>query len=154
LRQPGGNLCLALIPAAFVLAVPRAAAAKGLPSPLSGIFSNVEGNPNSGDLHGTEIEIHAEGAQPYALVTLCQGWCNQSHHVPVTIKGNQFELSFAEHYVDQAGAPVETATYRITGHLVGRGLRIRNSGYSPEVDLLKRRTKRFGLAVARPAPAE
>ena len=142
--------------AAAVLSLVLAAnsAANGQPPRLSGIFSNVEENPNSGDLHGTEIEIHADVRRPFALVTLCQGWCNQSHRVPIRIDGKRFDLSFTEHYVDASGAPVDTTTYRITGRLLGRTLKIKNSGYCPEDDVLQRKTRRFGLAVAHPAPAE
>jgi hypothetical protein len=135
------------------LALATPAAAKGQPQ-LSGIFSNVEENPNSGDLHGTEIEIHADVPKPYAFVTLCKGWCNQSYRVPVRVLGNRFDLTFAEHYVDGSGAPVNAPTYRITGRLVGRTLKIKNSGYDPEEDVLQRKTHRFGLAVAHLAPAE
>ena len=128
----------------------------GRPAHLSGVYSNVFRHPETQDLLGTEIEIHASVRHPYAFVTLCEGGCNQSYRVPVTIVGNRIELSFAEQYVQYPSRlPAEKITYRITGRLSGRTLKVRLQGgaYS-SVEWLPRREKRFGLAIAHPAPEE
>jgi len=70
------------------------------------------------------------------------------------IDGDRVDLSFAEQYVDISGVPVETIRYRITGRVLGHILRIKNSGYSPQDDVLERRTRRFGLAIAHLVPAQ
>jgi hypothetical protein len=140
--------CFAAATANFVLCSPSTAAER---SPRSGIFSNVEESPNSGDLHGTEIEIHADGPRPYALVVLCNDWCHDSHRVPLKVHDDRFEFSFTAHTVASSGGLIDTNRYRVVGQMLGASLKIRVIGYAaPDTEVLKRRKRRFGLAVAHP----
>lgn len=118
---------------------------------LSGIFSNVQLSPETGDLGGLEIELHTDGPDPYALVVFCEGWCNQAYRVPVKLGGSSFSFSFTEQLVDASGAPVADDHYTVKGRLAGRSLRVElllngNRWSAP----LKRLKTRFGLDVARP----
>lgn len=126
--------------------------ANAQPSRVSGVFSNVWEHPESGDLLGTEVEIHPDAPKPYAFVTVCEGWCNLFYRVPGKISGDRIELGFTEAYVGAAGAPADPVKYRLTGRVTGRTLAVRlQSGSYSEFEQLKHRTNRFGLAVAHPA---
>jgi hypothetical protein len=131
--------------------------ASAVPSParphvsaLSGIFSDVFEHPETADLLGLEIEIHADAAAPYALVVYCEGGCSSYHRVPIKLDGRHFSLSFSERLRDSSGRPDGTDRYRIAGGLVGGALvgELQLNSYREQFRLEHRR-KRFGLAVAR-----
>lgn len=119
-------------------------------SRLSGIFSNVQLSPITGDMGGLELELHADGPDPYALVVFCEGWCNQSYRVPLRLDGSRFSLTFTEQLVDSTGAPVADDHYTVQGRLSGGSLlaELQLNDYRWRVRL-KRSKTRFGLDVAK-----
>jgi hypothetical protein len=136
--------------ACSLLACPVRAAAAG---PISGIFSNVQQSPATGDLGGLEIEFHSETANPYVLVVFCEGWCNRYYRAPVRLDDDRFDFAFDEQLLDERGVPVATDRYEVSGRLAGSTLMVdlRLNANRWNVSLT-RVESRFGLAVAHPDP--
>jgi len=136
--------------AAFACVTTGAAVAKP-GNRISGIYSNVHLSPETGDLGGLEIEFHAQGPKPHALVVFCEGWCNQWHRVPVELRGDKFSLSFSETLRDSSGSKVGEDHYRIEGRIARRSLivhlRLNTNQWRMKLDPLR---SRFGLDVAHP----
>jgi hypothetical protein len=78
----------------------RAAQQQAMPE---GLFGNVRLSPESGDLGGFEIRFYRQGDQPMAELVLCQGWCNQSYHSPVTRQGDGYAVSYTEMLTTEDG---------------------------------------------------
>ena len=121
---------------------------------LSGIYSNVQVSCGTGVMRGLEIEFHATGAKPYALVVLCQGYCHFKHQVPLSLHRGRFELAFAEHYADDSS---DETKYHLEGHRVGRLLIVDTQMVDNQSRTtyrgrytLKPQKKRIGLIVAAP----
>jgi hypothetical protein len=139
---------------ALALNAPQFAPASGRDR-IVGIFSNVQQSPETGDLGGVEIEFHPQATPPYAIVVVCEGWCNQAHRAPVKLEGQTFSLSFDEPLFDMSGAIVAQDHYRIDGRLAGDAvlvdLRLNSNNWHAK---LKRIPSRIGLDVAEPPDAE
>ena len=118
-------------------------------APLSGVYGNVEMSPDTGDLGGMEIEIHADGPDPYAEFVLCEGWCNGAASVPITVVGDTLTFDYIEQYTDLAGQPTDSRLSRISGRMTAEGLVLEGAGdlaFDPV--LLPPQQQRFGLDVA------
>jgi hypothetical protein len=139
----------------FLAASAMPATAAAPPSALSGIFSDIQMNYETGDLGGLEIEIHPQERSPYALIVLCEGWCNQAYQVPIKINGRNFDLALSEPYFDKSGKLVGKDRYRVHGRLIGQALIAElRWEFGRESYRLMRRKTRFGLNVANPPNAK
>ena len=136
------------------LALPTGASARMATFP-EGIFGSVRESRETGDLGGLELRLFRQGERLMAEVVLCEGWCNVSHVVPVTVTDGGYRLRFSERY-EGAGDGGELVT-DVELVPAGKGFRARISspGQSEPASWddayrLRPLKQPYGLAVAHP----
>ncbi len=119
-------------------------------APVPVIYSNATLHPETGDVLGLEIAIHAATAVPYAEFTVCEGWCQSVDLVALQpqAKTGHYCFDWSPAVVDAAGKPLPQPRTRVCVQPAGRDLRLEASGgYRYEPQRLKRQAKRFALLV-------
>ncbi len=86
-----------------------------------GMFGSVEMSGETGDLGGFEIRFYQEHDRPMAEFTLCEGWCNESFHSPVSRDGDAFVVEHIETLIGPKGPEPHQVRFRLTP--VATGLR-------------------------------
>jgi hypothetical protein len=112
---------------------------------VSGVFSNVGYNDETGDAGGFEVQIDADKDQPTVVFTICEGGCYGGETSPVAINGNRIAFTFIRESTQSDGtAWTETEDYE--GTIVGDVLNLT----SPQVPGADPRLVR----VPRPTPGQ
>jgi hypothetical protein len=91
----------ALLVNAPVIAANKAAIQNPVPS---GVYSDVKTSGETGDMGGFELELHAEGSQPFVYAVWCEGWCNTADRAPITWTKDGFIFVYEERSVTEEGA--------------------------------------------------
>lgn len=144
--------CLVLGLMAFISTVGMSADVIGKAADQpGGLYSNIDLSPETGDLGGFEIEIHADEVQPYVLFADCAGWCNSYYRVPLKLDRDGFEFSYAELTCSEAGSLQLAEPRRMHARVSGEYL-ILVDREEPGAGrwVLKAAADRFGLEIATP----
>jgi len=109
--------------AALALAGPAAAAEPA----LSGTYSSIVRDPDTGERDGVRILLRADQPQPWLEFTLCEGDCQTSVSGPVTLQGQAIAFTVTEEWLNPGGRTHWRPTYRFEGRFVDGGLVLERS---------------------------
>ncbi len=127
-----------------------AAVKKEQPLVASGIYSKIHYSPESGDLGGFELELYADGPEPYVEAVLCEGWCNESHISPIKWTTDGFTFIYEERYSNgEEDGKFEVNRTNLIAVKKGNILLLRSDNPESFTPFLLKRVKhREGLSVA------
>ncbi len=66
-------------------------------APRAGVYGNVQYIEEAGDLVGTKVDFRP-GPKPVVVVTFCEGDCEASKTLPVTIRGRRILFTVSDEY--------------------------------------------------------
>lgn len=127
---------------------------------VSGIYGNVQDSPETGDMSGYELRFFRKGDVSMVEMTLCEGWCNDTHIAPVRRDGTALVFEYDERLVDQDGRLSRPIRNRLRlvpsrgGFLVSHWTNGRPAWDGARPVRIKRQKHLYGLAVARDKMAE